>query len=167
MNFDEFIRACNTEKRAVRLWKSFRDKQGSLCGRCGGKEQLWLPTKLKYRCKQCKSETTVRSGSIMEYSKLPFRFWMYGIGVLAFHEKPAPDLQIQKKLRHPNYRPIWFMMKRLRELKADQAAWSVMLDQLTTIITESGVEPPKPKKRKPPGGKKNKQAPKKSQAGSL
>ena len=103
----------------------------------------------------------------MEYSKLPFRFWMYGIGVLAFHEKPAPDLQIQKKLRHRNYRPIWFMMKRLRELKADQAAWSEMLDLLTTIITESEVEPPKPKKRKPPGGKKNKQAPKKRQAGGL
>lgn len=167
MDFDVFIRNCNTEKRAVRLWKSFRDKQGVLCNRCGGSEHLWLPSKLKYRCQKCKAEITVRSGSIMEYSKLPFRFWMYGIGVLAFHEKPAPDLQIQKKLRHRNYRPIWFMMNRLRELKADQAAWSEMLDLLTTIITESEVEPPKPKKRKPPGGKKNKQAPKKSQAGSL
>lgn len=167
MNFDEFIRACNTEKRAVRLWKSFRDKQGVLCNHCGGSEHLWLPSKLKYRCQKCKAEITVRSGTIMEYSKLPFRFWMYGIGVLAFHEKPAPDLQIQKKLRHRNYRPIWFMMKRLRELKADQAAWSEMLDQLTTIIKELEAEASKPKKRKPPGGKKNKQAPKKRQAGGL
>jgi hypothetical protein len=166
MDFDVFIRACNTEKRAIRLWKSFRDKQGLLCGHCGGNEFLWLPTKLKYRCKQCMSETTVRSGTFMEYSKLPFRFWMYGIGVLTFQAKPAPTLQIQKKLRHRNYRPIWFMMKRLRELKADQAAWSVMLDQLTTIITESATEPPKRKKRKQLSGKKNRQAPKKSQAGS-
>ena len=103
----------------------------------------------------------------MEYSKLPFRFWMYGIGVLAFQSKPAPVLQIQKRMRHPHYRPIWVMMKRLRELKADQAAWSVMLDQLTIIITESEVEAPKPQKRKALNGNKNKQALKKSQAGSL
>lgn len=167
MNFDEFIRACNTEKRAVRLWKSFRDKQGVLCNSCGGSEHLWLPSKLKYRCQKCKAEITVRSGSIMEYSKLPFRFWMYGIGVLAFHEKPAPDLQIQKKLRHRNYRPIWFMMKRLRELKADQAAWSEMLDQLTTIITESGMEPLKRKRKKPQRSNSSKQTLRKSQAGIL
>jgi len=135
MDFFTFIQTFNTEKRCVFLWKEFRDKHGVFCNRCGNSEQLWLSSKLRYRCKRCQAETTLRSGTLLEYSKLPYRYWIYAVGVLAFQKKSVSALQIQRNLGHPHYRPIWLMMQKMKVMMADRVDWYAMLNHLTADVT--------------------------------
>ena len=131
MDFFSFIQTYNTEERCMLLWKEFRDKHGVYCNRCGSGEHLWLPSRCRYRCKQCGAETTLRSGTLLEYSKLPFRYWVYAIGVLSFQKKSISALQIQRSLGHPHYRPIWLMMQKMKVMMADLVDWYAMLDHVT------------------------------------
>jgi transposase-like protein len=131
MDFFTFIKTYNTEERCVILWKEFRDKHGVYCNRCGSSDQLWLPSRLRYRCKQCKWETTLRSGTLLEYSKLPFHYWVYAIAVLSFQKKSISAMQVQRHLGHRHYRPIWLMMQKMKVMMADLVDWYAMLDHLT------------------------------------
>jgi hypothetical protein len=135
MDFFTFIQTYNTEQRCILLWKNFRDKHGVYCNRCGSGDHLWLPSRLRYRCNQCQAETTLRSGTVLEYSKLPFRYWVYAIGVLSFQMKSVSALQIQRQLGHPHYRPIWLMMQKMKVLMADFVDWHAMLNHLTAGVT--------------------------------
>jgi hypothetical protein len=143
MDFVTFIQTYNTEQRCILLWKNLRDKHGVFCNRCGSNEHLWLPSKLKYRCKQCKSETTLRSGTLLEYSKLPFRYWVYAIGVVAFQKKSISALQVQRHLGHRNYRPIWLMMQKMKVMMADLVDWYAILDHLTAGVATFPAVPEK------------------------
>jgi len=144
MDLFTFIQTYNTEKRCVFLWKEFRDKHGVFCNRCGNSEQLWLPSKLRYRCKRCQAETTLRSGTLLEYSKLPYRYWVYAIGVLAFQKKSVSALQVQRNLGHPHYRPIWLMMQKMKVMMADKVDWHAMMYHLTAGVADFPAVPEKP-----------------------
>ena len=144
MDFFTFIQTYNTEQRCVLLWKEFRDKHGVFCNRCGSSEHLWLPARCRYRCKQCKAETTLRSGTILEYSKLPYRYWVYAIAVLAFQMKSVSALQMQRSLGHPHYRPIWLMMQKMKVMMAGMVDWDAMLNYLTAGTTNFPAVPEKP-----------------------
>jgi hypothetical protein len=143
MDFFTFIQTYNTEQRCILLWKECRDKHGVFCNRCGNSEHLWLPAKLRYRCKQCKAETTLRSGTLLEYSKLPYRYWIYAIAVLSFQMKSVSALQVQRNLGHPHYRPIWLMMQKMKVMMADQVDWYAMLDHLAAGATKFPAVPEK------------------------
>jgi transposase-like protein len=141
MDFFTFIKTYNTEQKCVILWKEFRDKHGVYCNRCGSSDQLWLPSRLRYRCKQCNAETTLRSGTLLEYSKLPFHYWVYAIAVLSFQKKSISAIQVQRHLGHRHYRPIWLMMQKMKVMMADLVDWYAMLDHLIAGTTEFPAVP--------------------------
>jgi hypothetical protein len=91
-----------------------RDNEGVTCKRCGGTTHYWLGTRDRYRCKSCKWETTLRSGTALEYSKLPYKYWIYAMAILASSKKPVSALEMQRLLGHKFYEPIWSMMHKLR-----------------------------------------------------
>jgi len=153
MDFLTYIQTYNTEERCVILWKELREKHGVYCNRCGSRDHTWLPQRLRYRCKQCSRETTLRSGTVLEYSKLPFRYWVYAVAVLAFNMKSVSALQMQRYLGHPHYRPIWLMMQKMKVMMADRVDWYGMLDHLTAgragFEAVPEVLPDKPEKGNP------------------
>lgn len=136
MSFTEFCQKYNTEKKCILLLKEFRDKYGVYCNRCGYNEHYWLPSRQRYRCKRCARETTIRSGTALEYSKLPVHYWIYAIGIMSFQMKSVSALQMQRTLGHPYYRPIWLMMQKLKVMMADRVEWYGMLDHLMAGTAE-------------------------------
>lgn len=114
MNLIEFIQTYNTELKCSELFKEIRDKEGISCKRCGGTNHYWLGTRDRYRCKQCKWETTLRSGTALEYSKLPYKYWLYSMAILASSKKPVSALEVQRLLGHKFYEPVWAMLHKLR-----------------------------------------------------
>jgi hypothetical protein len=60
-----------TDEKSCRLhFKAQRDREGVVCKRCQGIEYYWFINKWSYQCKSCNSRTSLRSGTIMENSKL-------------------------------------------------------------------------------------------------
>jgi hypothetical protein len=139
MSFVEFTQNYNTEQKCIGLFKELRDKSGVYCNRCGHEQHFWLPSRLRYRCKNCNWETTLRSGTALEYSKLPVRYWVYAIAMLADNMKSVSAIQVQRYLGHPYYRPIWLMMQKLRVMMADLVDWYAMLDHLAAGSSEFKV----------------------------
>lgn len=136
MDFYTFIKTYNTEQKCILLWKKFRDKHGVFCNRCGHDDHYWLSSRHRYRCKHCNWETSLRSGTLLEYSKLPYRYWVYAIGALAYQMKSISALQMQRNLGHRYYRPIWLMMQKLKVMMSDRVDWYAMLDHLVAGTSE-------------------------------
>jgi hypothetical protein len=73
-------------------FKEFRDEQGVIRRKCVGTDHYWLQTIEQYQCKQCKTRTTLRSGTVMQASNLPFRYWFIAIHLLT--RSPDPELSL-------------------------------------------------------------------------
>jgi len=104
----------SNEEKAKKEFKAIRDKQGVVCKKCHGKEHYWKQDKEQYECKNCKFRTTLRSGTLLEASKLPYQYWMIAMALVTATKKSFSSLEIQRQLDHKRYEPIWLMMQKIR-----------------------------------------------------
>lgn len=114
MRLEELFRKYSTEIKAKKAFKVFRDQQGVVCKKCDGKDHYWKQDKWQYECKQCRFRTTLRSGTVMESSNLPYRYWMIGIGLMSATKKSFSAIEVQRQLGHKRYEPIWLMLHKIR-----------------------------------------------------
>ena len=104
-----------TDEKSCRLhFKTQRDKQGVTCHRCQGTDHYWLVNKWSYQCKSCKSRISLRSGTIMQSSKLSFMTWYKTIFLLSTTKKGFSSKEIQRQLGLNRYEPVWAMVHKLR-----------------------------------------------------
>ena len=115
MNLINFIEQFPDETSCKLKFKEMRDSVGVTCRHCGSKEHYWQQSIWMYECKHCKTRTTLRSGTVMQASKLPFRYWFIAIHLLTSTKKPISSLELQRQLGHKYYEPIWYMMQKLRK----------------------------------------------------
>lgn len=147
MNLINFIEKFPDEASCKLKFKETRDQAGVKCRHCGCTDHYWLQTIWVYQCKKCKSRTTLRSGTVMQSSKLPFRYWFIAMHLITSTKKPFSSLELQRQLGHKYYEPVWFMMQKLRktmglrekEYKLDKI---VELDEVffESVDTETPVE---------------------------
>lgn len=105
-----------TDEKSCRLhFKEQRDKEGVVCKRCRSTEHYWLQNKWSYQCKSCNSRTSLRSGTIMESSKLSFLIWYKTIFLLSTTKKGFSSKEIQRQLGLKRYEPVWAMVHKLRK----------------------------------------------------
>jgi hypothetical protein len=114
MNLIKFIESFPDESSCRIKFKEFRDEQGVICRKCGSKDHYWVKTIEQYTCKKCKTRTTLRSGTVMQASNLPFRHWFIAIHLLTGTKKTFSTLEVQRQIGHKFYEPIWYMIQKLR-----------------------------------------------------
>ncbi|MGK0495451.1 MAG: Zn finger protein HypA/HybF involved in hydrogenase expression, partial [Maribacter sp.] len=77
-----------TDEQSCRMhFKEQRDREGVVCHRCHGTNHYWLKNKWSYQCKSCNARISLRSGTIMESSKLSFMIWYKTIFLLSTTKK--------------------------------------------------------------------------------
>lgn len=114
MNLLNFISQYPDEDSCKEKLKAIRDKQGVICGHCGGKEHYWKKDKWQYECKFCKTRTTLQSGTVMHGSQLPLRYWFIAMHLLTSTKKSFSAAELQRQLGHKYYEAIWTMLHKLR-----------------------------------------------------
>lgn len=114
MKLDNFNEAFKSEKQCRLAFKLMRDKQGVVCKKCGNIRQYWLKNIEQYQCSQCNFRTTLRSGTVMEASKLSFKIWLTAIFIMSIHKKGVSALEMQRILGLKRYEPVWLMMQKIR-----------------------------------------------------
>lgn len=67
-----------------------------------------------YRCGACEFDFTVRTGTVMERSKIPLHKWLYAMYLLVTARKGISSLQLAKEIG-VTQKTAWFMLGRLRE----------------------------------------------------
>jgi hypothetical protein len=114
MNLIKFIESFPDEASCRAKFKEYRDEQGVICRKCGNTDHYWLKTIEKYQCKKCKTRTSLRSGTIMQASNLPFMHWFIAFHLLTGTKKTFSALELQRQIGHKFYEPIWYMMQKIR-----------------------------------------------------
>lgn len=115
MNILHFIDQFPNEHSCRIHFKEVRDKEGVVCKKCGCKKHYWLKNKYQWQCSECNFRTTLRSGTMLENSNLPFRKWYLAMAFMSFSKKGISAKELQRQLGHSRYRTVWTMMHKIRE----------------------------------------------------
>lgn len=114
MNLREFNSKYPDEASCVEAVRQARLHGGVKCARCGHTEHYWRKGDLKFECKSCRSRQSLRKGTVMEQSNLPFSYWMMAIHLMTLTKKAFSAKEMQRLIGHKRYEPIWYMMHKIR-----------------------------------------------------
>lgn len=114
MKLIKFIEDFPNEESCKLHFKEVREQQGIICKKCGSKKHYWLKAKYQWQCSKCDFRTTLRSGTMMESSNLPFRKWYLAMAFMSYSKKGISAKELQRQLDHSRYESIWSMMHKIR-----------------------------------------------------
>jgi transposase-like protein len=130
MNFQTFFKEFPNEEACKNHFKSYRDKSGVTCKKCGCKDHYWLSTISYYKCKECGFRTSLKSGTVMENSKLSFTYWYMAFMFITSTKKSFSALEIQRQIDHKFYEPIWAMIHKLRIVMGQRDSEYKLMDDV-------------------------------------
>lgn len=116
MKLLEFTKHFPDEESCKAAFKAYRIKQGITCAKCGCTSHYWKQYREQWECKNCQHRTTLKSGTVMHGSKLPFQYWFIAMHLVTSTKKSFSAKEIQRQLGHKRYEPIWAMMHKLRSV---------------------------------------------------
>jgi hypothetical protein len=132
MNLIDFMEHYPDEQSCRDAFRSYRDREGVVCRKCGCTDHYWKRDKQLYQCKKCGFRTTLRSGTVMHASKMPFRYWFIAMHLLTGTKKSFSAKEVQRQLGHKRYQPIWEMLHKLRAVMG-------LRDECSCIGTSGGT----------------------------
>ena len=92
-----------------RRWPS-----GVICPDCEESARITQRKDGFYRCNACKTDFTVRTGTVFERSHIPLHKWLYAMYLLMTARKGISSLQLGKEIG-VTQKSAWFLLHRIRE----------------------------------------------------
>lgn len=114
MTLLDFLSTFPDENHCKENFRLQREREGVTCKKCGSYKHYWLKSKWQWHCVECGFRTTLRSGTMMESCKLPFRKWYLAMSFMTNTKKGISAKEMQRQLGHSRYESIWSMMHRIR-----------------------------------------------------
>ncbi len=103
MNILNFAVNFPDEETCLQKFKEQRDQIGVVCRHCDCREHYWLKNKQAYECKNCHARQTLRSGTVMQHSNLPYRYWFAAMYLLTATRGSFSSAELQCQLGHNRY----------------------------------------------------------------
>ncbi len=119
----EFFELFPTEADAVRFIEEQVWPDGPVCPHCGSVNSTPRPKRHGHRCKDCREDFTVRTGTIFEKSRLSLVKWLYAIYLVQTSRKSVSSLQLSKEIK-TTQKTAWFLLHRIRET-CKQGEWKL------------------------------------------
>lgn len=116
MRILDFYKEYPDELSCKLKFKEIRDQEGVICKKCNCTDHYWKKDKWSYECKKCKFRTSLRSGTVMQSSKLSFQYWFIAMHLITSTKKSFSAKEMQRQLGHKRYEPIWSMMHKIRSV---------------------------------------------------
>ena len=113
------------EAAATNWFIKARWPDGRYCPKCGCVDTREVPKAkpMPYICRGCKEYFSVRTGSIVQDSRLPLRKWVFAIYLEMTGLKGVSSMKLHRDLK-VTQKTAWFMLHRIREV------WNVESDGL-------------------------------------
>lgn len=116
MTIIEFTEKFPTEESCKKYFRDVRMQQGVVCKKCQCSKHYWLKGKWQFQCSACGFRTTLRSGTVMENSRLSFKKWLLIMLFMTSTKKGFSACEIQRQLGHKRYNTILDIMHRIRKV---------------------------------------------------
>lgn len=130
MNLIEFFKSFPDEESCKQKFIEYRKEAKIVCSKCGSVEHYWKSDKEQFECKSCKTRTTLKSGTVMHNSKLPYRQWFIAMHLLTSTKKSFSAKEIQRQLGHKRYQPVWHMVHKLRSIMGKRDEEYILAGQI-------------------------------------
>jgi len=130
MNLLDFVASFPDEESCKQKFKEYRETVGVICSKCKHTEHYWKADKEQYECKNCSFRTTLKSGTVMHKSKLPYRYWFIAMHLLTSTKKSFSAKEIQRQIGHNRYQPIWHMVHKLRVVMGKRDGEYILAGQI-------------------------------------
>jgi transposase-like protein len=112
--------ACSDELTAVEFMEKHRWGEHPGCPHCGDMNVYKMTGKdggrekhYRWRCRGCKQQFSVRTGTVFEDSRIPMRHWCFGFWRAATSKKGVSALEIKRQTAL-SYKSALFMLHRIR-----------------------------------------------------
>lgn len=130
MKLLEFYERFPTEESCKQAFIEYRLKEGIVCRKCGSTSHYWKKYRQQWECKKCSFRTTIKSGTVMQNSKLSFRYWFIAMHLLTSTKKSFSAKEVQRQLGHKRYEPVWAMMHKIRSVMGLRDSQYTLKDQV-------------------------------------
>ena len=118
--------ACADELKAVEFIEQQRWGDIPCCPRCGDMDVKQMKDRTSgernkrflWRCYGCKQQFTVKIGTVMEDSRIPYRHWCFAFWAACSSKKGVSAMQIQRQTGL-SYKSALFLMHRIRFAMTD------------------------------------------------
>lgn len=160
MDIFSFSAHFGSEEDCRQHFKKQRDELGVICKHCGCEDHYWIQSRLSYECKKCRKRISLRSGTIMQSSKLSFLIWYKTMFLMSTTKKGFSSKEIQKQLGLKRYEPVWSMVHKLRKAMGNRDSrytleGMIEFDEAYFTVESSEIEKSKAKRGKGAAGKAN------------
>lgn len=109
-----FMQKFPDESSAVLFFEKQIWDDKPVCPHCGSAETTPRVKRNGHRCKTCRKDFTIRTGTIFENSRLPLHKWLYAMYLLVTSRKGISSLQLSKEI-DVTQKTAWFLLQRLRK----------------------------------------------------
>ena len=133
MNFKSIVDLLtyfSDEAKAVEYYEDIRWGDEPACPHCGSVKPYKTNRGYKCREKECHKKFTVRTGTIFENSKIPFRVWFAAIYLATSSSKGVSSVQLARQIG-VTQKTAWFVLHRVREMLKEKAP--AMLGEKSTV----------------------------------
>ena len=112
----ELTRMFPDDRAAEEWFVKTRWPNGVHCPACGSFDVQERPTRKPqpYRCRSCRKDFSVKTGSLMQGSNLGLQKWVFAIYLLATNLKGQSSLKLHRELG-VTQKTAWFLAHRIRE----------------------------------------------------
>jgi len=112
LSLSAFLKDYGTEDQCWEAVRSARWPDGFACPHCGCRRHSFYEARRLFRCADCKTQTSVRSGTIFHASKLPLTTWFIGIFCLTQTKNSTAALELMRTLG-VQYNTAWLLKQKL------------------------------------------------------
>ena len=113
-NLIQFMDRFQTEGDCLQYLASVRWKDGFDCPKCGNIHYWFDDKRRRFICTSCRSDVSVRAGTVMQNSKLPARLWLTAMWLFAAQKDGISAKSLQDNLGINSYQSAWTLLHKLR-----------------------------------------------------
>ena len=95
---DAFERLYPDEEACRKAWFAWRWPAGFKCPRCAGSTYCEIRGRQLLQCRQCRHQTSLIAGTVLQGPKLPMRVWFRAMHLLAQGKKGLSNIELGRRL---------------------------------------------------------------------
>ena len=95
---DAFERLYPDEEACRKAWFAWRWPEGFKCPRCAGATYCEIRGRQLLQCRQCRYQTSLIAGTVLQGTKLPMRVWFRAMHLLAQGKKGLSNIELGRRL---------------------------------------------------------------------
>ncbi|MYJ11907.1 MAG: IS1595 family transposase [Gemmatimonadetes bacterium] len=103
------------EESALKWFEERFWPNGRVCGHCGGTNTIEATHgQMPYWCPDCRSYFSIKTGTLLEYTQLPLRKWVYAIYLHLTSLKGISSMKLHRDIG-VSQKTAWYMLQRIRK----------------------------------------------------